>query len=132
MELGSNNNSAFLMHYHLVLIVKHRRKVIDDTISNRLREIFESIAPNYNLSVEKWNHDLNYVHILFKGPQNTALSKFINDYQSTSSRLIKEEFPHIKNSLWEETFWSQSFCLLTTEKVTNDIIRLCVETQSEK
>ncbi|MGM0524363.1 MAG: IS200/IS605 family transposase, partial [Bacillota bacterium] len=34
MKLDSNNHSVFLMHYHLVLVVKDRRKVIDDTISD--------------------------------------------------------------------------------------------------
>ena len=57
MKLDSNHHSVFLMHYHLVLVVKYRRKVINDTISERLREIFENIAPNYNITVEEWNHD---------------------------------------------------------------------------
>ena len=35
MKLDSNNHSVFLLYYHLVLVVKYRRKVIDDTISNR-------------------------------------------------------------------------------------------------
>jgi len=41
MKLDSNNHSVFLLYYHLVLVVKYRRKVIDDTISNMLKEIFE-------------------------------------------------------------------------------------------
>ncbi|MBU8792060.1 transposase, partial [Oceanobacillus caeni] len=34
MKLDSNNHSVFSMYYHLVLVVKYRRKVIDDTISD--------------------------------------------------------------------------------------------------
>ncbi|HBS59060.1 MAG TPA: IS200/IS605 family transposase, partial [Firmicutes bacterium] len=45
MELDNNNHSVFLMYYHLVLVIKYRRQVIDDNISNRLKEIFEYIAP---------------------------------------------------------------------------------------
>ena len=29
-ELDNNNHSVFAMYYHLVLVVKYRRKVIDD------------------------------------------------------------------------------------------------------
>ena len=36
MKLDSNNHSVFLLYYHLVLVTKYRRKVIDDNISNRL------------------------------------------------------------------------------------------------
>ena len=108
MKLDSNHHSVFLMHYHLVLVVKYRRKVINDTISERLREIFESIAPNYNITVEEWNHYVDHIHVLFKGHPNTQLSKFINAYKSASSRLIKKEFPQIRKSLWKEMFWSRS------------------------
>ena len=54
------------------------------------------------------------VHILFKAHLNTEMSKFINAYKSASSRLLKKEFPQIRQKLWKEYFWSQSFCLLTT------------------
>jgi len=37
-ELDNNNHSVFLLTYHLVLVVKYRRKVIDDTIATRIRE----------------------------------------------------------------------------------------------
>ena len=47
MELDNNAHSVFLLYYHLVLVVKYRRKVFDDDISNRAKEIFEYIAPNY-------------------------------------------------------------------------------------
>ena len=40
MELETNNHSVFSLHYHLVLVVKYRRKVIDDTISGRLKVCF--------------------------------------------------------------------------------------------
>ena len=90
MKLDNNNHSVFSMYYHLVLVTKYRRKVINDTISNRLREIFDYIAVNYNISVVEWNEDQDHVHILFKAQPNSELSKFINAYKSASSRLIKK------------------------------------------
>ena len=132
MKLDSNHHSVFLMHYHLILVVKYRRNVINDAISERLREIFESIAPNYNITGEDWNHDGDHIHVLFKGHPNTGLSKFINAYKSASSRLMKKEFPQIRKILWKEMFWSRSFCLLTTGGANIDTIRQYIETQGEK
>ena len=132
MEFDNNNHSVFLLHYHLVLVVKYRRNVLNDAISQRLREIFEYIAPNYNVSVQQWNHDVDHIHVLFKAHPNTELSKFINAYKSASSRLIKKEYPELRKALWKEMFWSRSFCLLTTGGVTIDIIRNYIETQGER
>lgn len=132
MELDNNNHSVFLMYYHLVFVVKYRRKVIDDTISDRLKEIFERISPNYNISLQEWNRDIDHIHILFKGQPNSELSKFINAYKSASSRLIKKEYPKIKDKLWKEAFWSKSFCLLTTGGAPIAVIKKYIEKQGEK
>jgi len=132
IELDSNNHSVFSLYYHLVLVTKYRRKVIDDRISNRLREIFEKIQCNYNVKLLEWNHDNDHVHILFKAHPNTEMSKFINAYKSASSRLIKKEYPEIKKQLWQEYFWSRSYCLLTKGGVSIEVIEKYIETQGKE
>lgn len=89
MDLDANNNSVFKLSYHLLLVIKYRRKVINDYISNRLTEI----------------------------------SKFLNDYKSASSRLIKKEYPSIRKQLWKEYFWSRSYCLLTTSSAPIEVVK---------
>ena len=39
--LDNNNHSVFTLYYHLVLVVKYRRKVFDDSISDYARSISE-------------------------------------------------------------------------------------------
>ena len=132
MEFDTNNHSVFLLQYHLIMCIKYRNKVINDTVSERLQQIFEYIAPNYHITLEEWNHDTDHVHVLFRGQPNTEMSKFINAYKSASSRLIKKEFPEIRNSLWKEMFWSQSYCLISTGGATVDIIRQYIQSQGVK
>ncbi|MBU5675867.1 IS200/IS605 family transposase [Alkaliphilus sp. MSJ-5] len=132
MKLDTNNHSVFLLNYHLVLVIKYRRKAINNVISNRLKEIFEHISPKYNITLEEWNHDNDHVHLLFKAQPNTEISKFIKAYKSASSRLIKKEFPLIRNQLWQEHFWSRSYCLLTTGGATIDVVRKYIENQQIK
>ena len=129
MKLTTNNHSVFALHYHLVMVVKYRKKVINNDISLRLRSIFENIAKDYNISIEEWNHDKDHVHILFTAHPNSEISKFINAYKSASSRLIKKEFPSIRTSLWENSFWSKSFCLLTTGGAAIEVIKQYIESQ---
>ena len=130
-ELDNNAHSVFLLHYHLVMVVKYRRKVIDDTINSRLKEIFEYIASNYNITLEEWNYEEDHVHVLFRAHPNTELSKFINAYKSASSRLVKKENPEIKSKLWKEAFWSQSFCLITTGGASLEVIKRYIENQGD-
>ena len=132
MELDTNSHSVFLLYYRLVFVVKYRRKVIDDVVSDRLKEIFLYIAPKYNVTLQEWNHDKDHVHILLKSHPNTELSKFINAYKSASSRLIKKEYPVIKKALWKEYFWSRSFCLVTSGGAPLEVLKRYIESQGEK
>nr|WP_317334078.1 IS200/IS605 family transposase [uncultured Romboutsia sp.] len=131
MKLDSNNHSVFLLHYHLVMCIKYRRKVIDDSVSNRLKEIFIDISPNYGVELLEWNHDIDHVHLLFKAKPNTEISKLLNAYKSASSRRIKSEFPGIRKYLWKEYFWSKSYCLVTTGGAPLEVVKQYIENQGK-
>lgn len=132
MKLDTNNHSVFMLYYHLVLVVKYRRQVIDDAISDYAKDMFVRLGENYNISLVEWNHDIDHVHILFKAHPNSELSVFINAYKSASSRLIKKHFPQVKRKLWKEYFWSRSFCLLTTGGAPIEVIKKYIENQGMK
>lgn len=131
MKLANNNHSVFCLYYHLVLVVKYRRKVFTDDMSQYAKDIFVRLSEPYNISLEEWNHDIDHIHIMFKAHPNSELSKFINAYKSASSRLIKRDFPEVRQKLWKEMFWSRSFCLLTTGGAPISVIKKYIENQGK-
>ena len=114
------------------MVVKYRRKVFDEDISDRARHIFEYISSKYGITLEEWNHDEDHVHVMFRAQPKSEISKFINAYKSASSRIIKKEYPEIREKLWKECFWSQSFCLLTAGGAPIEVIRQYIESQGDK
>lgn len=109
MVLESNNHSVFSLHYHLVFVVKYRRKAIDDTISEKLKEIFEYIQPSYNITLQEWNHDQDHVHILFSAHPKTELTKFINAYKSAKQSAHKEGVPRDTSAFMERAILEPEF-----------------------
>lgn len=67
-----------------------------------------------------------------KAHPNTEISKFTNAYKSASSRLLKKEFSQIRQKLWKEYFWSESFWLFTTGSVPIEVIKKYIENQGQK
>lgn len=132
MKLDNNNHSVFLLHYHLVLVVKYRRKVFSDKMSNYAKNIFVRISQSYNITLLEWDYDIDHVHIMFKAHPNTEISKFINAYKSASSRLIKKDFPLVRKKLWKEMFWSRSYCLITTGGAPLDVVKQYIQNQGNK
>jgi putative transposase len=131
MKLMSNNHSVFAIYFHLILVIKYRKRVINEQISERLKEIFRNIESSYNITLEEWNHDIDHVRILFRSEPNSNISKFINAYKSASSRLIKKEYPSIKSRLYKEAFWSQSFCLISTGEADIETVKKYIASQGE-
>jgi len=132
MEYDNNNHSVFKLYYHLIMSVKYRRKVLDNDISKYAEKKFIQISKKYNITLETFNHDLDHIHVLFRAHPNSELSKFINAYKSSTSRMIKKEFPYVRKELWKSMFWTKSYCLLTSGGVTVEKIREYIETQGEK
>jgi len=119
MCLDGNNHSVFKLIYKLILTTNNLAPIISKEISDRLKEICLSIAPDYNISLIGWESRDSIIEICFTSHPNTELSKFINAYKSAASRLIKKEFSHIKDNLYNGQFWSKTFILLTIDNGIN-------------
>lgn len=131
IELDKNKHSAYLLYFHLILVVKYRRKAIDDEISEFLKTEFSRLGERQGIILEEWNHDQDHVHIMFRSVPNIDLSKMIMSYKSVSSRFVKQQYPRVKRVLWKEVFWSRSYCLLTTGGAPTETIRKYIQSQRQ-
>jgi putative transposase len=81
------------------------------------------------LSIET---DLDHTHILFKTQPQTNLIKFINNWKSATSKVLRRKFSEkIKDKLWKNVFWSGSYCLITTGQTTLEQVKKYVENQGK-
>ena len=125
-------HSVYSITLHLVLVVKYRRDVINDIISNRIRELFEKIGLLYDVEIIEWNHDKDHVHTILSISPSTNLNKYVNAAKAASSRLIKKEFPNIKTKLWKDSFWTRGFYVNSTGSTQIDVVKNYILNQSEK
>ena len=127
--LDSNNHAVFALHYHLILVVKYRRRAISDEIQARIKEIAEYIGKKQNVSIMEMNGEADHIHFLLKTKPNCDLSKFINSLKTVTSRRIREDFPQVKTILWNGAFWSNSYCLITVGGAPLEVLKKYIEQQ---
>ena len=72
------------------MVVKYRRKVINDEISEYLKHRFVVVGQAYGINLQEWNYDQDHVHVLFRATPHTEMAKFLNAYKSSSSRMVKK------------------------------------------
>jgi putative transposase len=131
-SFDKNQHSVHALHYHLVQCIKYRRKVlVNPKLIDELKSRTKNIAEKYEIEIIAQETDKDHIHILFKGKPQTELVKFINNWKSATSKAIRNRFPEIKTKLWENVFWSPSYCLITTGQVTLDKIKEYVKNQGE-
>lgn len=132
-DFDKNRHSVYSLQYHLILCVKYRKKVfVTESIINRLKEINNNISEKHNIELINQETDKDHVHIIFKTKPQNNLITYVNNLKGVSSRLLRKEFSDfLKNKLWGDSFWNNSYCLITTGQVTLDQLKKYVENQGK-
>lgn len=133
-QFDKNNHSVYALQYHLVIVVKYRQKAFtDNNIIDRLKQIIKEQAEKFDCQILDQECDIDHIHIIFKAKPQTELVKLINAMKGVSSRLLRKEFSkQLKKILWGDSFWNDSYCLITTGQVTLDQLKKYVENQRGK
>jgi len=130
-DLKSSSHSVYNLNYHLILVVKYRREVFTNKkLIDELKKRTRNIAKNYDVKITSQEVDKDHMHILFSSKPTTNLTKFINALKTGTSKAIRHRFD-IEDKLWDNVFWSDSYCLITTGEVTLDQLKKYVENQGE-
>ena len=128
--IRSHYHCVFDLNYHLVLVVKYRRKVISPEVGKRLEEISKSIAEKWSCEIKEFGFENDHIHILISGHPSMQMSIFINNLKTVSSRIIRKEFSsHLKTKLWGKNFWTRAYCLLSTGGANIDTVKKYIEKQ---
>lgn len=125
-------HSVYSITLHLVLVVKYRRDVIDNTISNRIKEIFKTIGLSHDVEIIEWNHNKDHVHTILSISPSTNLNKYVNAAKTASSRLIKKELPKIKSKLYQDSLWTRGFYVNSTGSTQIEVVKKYILNQGEK
>ena len=83
------NHCVYKIRYHLVLVVKYRKKAIDAEILSRLSVLTHDRAKAWGGEVIEINGEHDHLHILLELPPNICLSDFVNALKTgTASRGV--------------------------------------------
>ena len=132
-KLDRSAHSVFALYYHLVIVVKYRRKALySSDIRERLKEIVWGLSMGLDIGVVAHEPAEDHYHLLFKATPKTNLVNAVNVIKGVSSRRLRQEFPETKELLWGNSFWSPSYFLATSGQGSLDVLKEYVDSQLEK
>ena len=132
-KLDRSAHSVYSLHYHLVVVVKYRRKALyDEMIRERLKQIIWGLTDELGIEILAQEPAEDHLHVLFKATPKTNLVNVVNVIKGVTARRLRAEFPKIKEFLWGDSFWSDLYFVATTGQVSLDVLMQYVESQMEK
>ena len=107
MEVSHAKHKVYKIRYHIVIVVKYRKKVLyqDDRISF-LKQILSGISERYDIIFETIGTDGDHVHLFVNAAPRYSPSQIIFITKGITAKEIRKKFPEIKEDLWGGEFWS--------------------------
>lgn len=102
--------------YHAVFVVKYRRKVISSEIMAFMEQHTKYLIEEcFGGVLLEFNGEQDHIHILFELPPSAAPSMVICSLKTQLSREVRKRYTgQIREKLWKDSFWSNSYFLSTT------------------
>lgn len=131
-DLNNLYHCSYNLQYHLVLVTKYRKKVINSEILNRLECHFKRLLEGWECELSEFNGEQDHVHLLISLNPKVQPSKIVNNLKTVTSRLIRKEFSdHVSKYLWKDSFWSRTYCLITAGGAPLTVLKQYIENQAE-
>jgi len=132
-KLDKGCHSVYSLQFHLILVVKYRKKVLVGKLAERLKEIVKEVTQHFGIEIIEQETDKDHIHILFSSRPTIILSRFVNSLKTVTSRKLRREFPEVmRRELWGGKFWSPSYFIATTGQVKLEDVKRYVQNQGRK
>lgn len=129
-EVRSNSNVVYRCTYHVVWCPKYRRKVIDEWVGARLKQIITDVCGERGATIVEVETMPDHVHLLVSVDPQFGIHRLVKQIKGRSSRLLRAEFPHLKSRI--PTLWTNSYFVATVGGATLDVVKRYVEDQRSK
>jgi len=130
--LKTRSHAAYRLHYHAVFVIKYRHKVITQSMSERLQDIFRDVLGKWGCGLTQFGAESDHVHLLIEAHPALDLSRMIGNLKTVSARHIRKEFAqHLKPFFWKPYFWSRAYCVSTTGGANLETVKNYVLSQEK-
>ncbi|MGH6846440.1 MAG: IS200/IS605 family transposase, partial [Methylocella sp.] len=81
-------------------VPKYRKRMLTGPVAVRVRDLLRQIAMENDLQTISGKVATDHVHMFISYRANQNISQIVQWLKGTSSRLLFQEFPHLKKQCW--------------------------------
>ena len=128
-----NRHSCFILSYHLVLVTKYRRPIIDGAIRELIYETASAVLIERDCVIHEINGEYDHVHILFDAGPEINLLDLIRVIKTKTARFVRSQYYDvISKYYWKPVFWTDSYFIATVGEKSRDAVSRYIQNQGIK
>ena len=129
MKYWSGAHTLHRLMYHIVWIPKYRKRILVGRLAERLKELFYECAEINGWKIHELNIQENHVHMILQITTSISPAKAVQLMKGGTSKIVREEFPELKEFLWGKSFWGDGYFIETVGSVNMEKLREYVRNQ---
>ena len=114
---------------HLVWIPKYRKKVLTGEVAIRVRDLIRQIAMEHEITIISGKVASDHIHVLVAYRPHVDISTIVKWFKGISSRILLQEFPHLKKKFWGRHFWARGYLAVSTGNITDEMVQKYIAEQ---
>ena len=130
-EYRKGGHSVYDIQYHLVWVTKYRYHVLKGEVAERARELIRQTCHVRNVKILSGHVGKEHIHLHVSCPPELSPSKIVQYIKGRSSRLLQQEFSHLRKRYWGCHLWARGYFCATIGKVTEKMITAYIEQQEK-
>lgn len=120
---------SYALSYQFVFVTKYRRQCFTGAMLERLREIVLGLCEDWQAELIEMNGEADHVHLLLGLNPKCAPSVVANNFKTVTSRLLRKEFPALRDRYRQPVLWSRSYFVATVGGAPLAVIKQYIERQ---
>jgi putative transposase len=114
---------------HIVCVTKYRRKTLDAATLEELRTHAKQMFDTMGCELLACDGEADHFHLLVEYPPKLSVSKLVNAFKGTSSRMLRKRFGEMARRTEETAFWSPSYFAASAGGAPLEKLKTYVEDQ---
>ena len=129
-EWQSQAHVKWYCRYHVVIVLKYRRKSMFGVIRRDIGEILKELCRRFEVELVEGHVMPDHVHMCLGIPPKYSVSHTIGKLKGKSTILLHQRYGRKRNFIGLK-FWSRGYCV-STVGLDEAVIRNYIRTQEER
>jgi putative transposase len=125
----SGSQTKHRVKYHIVWTPKYRKRILDGKLAERLKELLEECIEVNRWAMDEISIQKDHIHLLIQFVPSISISEMVQILKGGTSRVIREEFPELKEFLWGSSLWADGYFVESVGSFEENIIQKYIQNQ---